>query len=142
MSDPLSLSSLGLVAIVIVIFVALYFSIVHKGLRKELAQQQQQVQNLQRDLRSLCSAAVNVGERLGGIERESNQLSREQKILSQKQQQSKTTVQVASGEESSFDRALKLAKKGASAEEIAEFCNITRGEADLIAMMHRLEGEG
>lgn len=140
MSDLSGLFSLGLLAIVIVVFVAFYFSIVHKRLRKELAHQQLQVQNLQRDLRSLCSAAVNVGERLGGIERESSQLSREQKILSQKQ--SKTTVQVASTDESSFERASKLAKKGASAEEIAEFCNITRGEADLIAMMHRLEGEG
>lgn len=131
------LSGSSWVSIAIAVFAAIYLSIVLGQLRKRINLQHQQIQSLQQDLRSLCSAAVNVGERLGGIERESNQLSREQKILSQKQNQS--VIKVTTAEESSFDQALKLAKKGASAEEMADICNVTRGEADLIAMMHRLE---
>ncbi|HEA26142.1 MAG TPA: DUF2802 domain-containing protein [Ectothiorhodospiraceae bacterium] len=125
------------ISVAIAILIAIYLSVLLSRLRKRLNLQQQQIQSLQQDLRSLCSAAVNVGERLGGLERESSQLSREQKVLSQKQNQ--TTIKVTTAEESSFDQALKLAKKGASAEEMADICNVTRGEADLIAMMHRLE---
>lgn len=131
----LSWISWGSMAIAIV--AVLYLSIALSQLSKRFNLQQQQIKSLQQDLRSLCSAAVNVGERLGGIERASSQLSREQKILSQKQSQ--TTIKVSTADESSFDQALKLAKKGASAEEMADICNVTRGEADLIAMMHRLE---
>ncbi|MCW8827114.1 MAG: DUF2802 domain-containing protein [Gammaproteobacteria bacterium] len=131
----LSWISLGLV-----VLVALYLFYIVGQLRAKIDDRERQIETLQSDLRSLCSAAVNVGERLGRIERESSQLSREQKILSQKQSQA--TVKVASGDESAFDQALKLAKKGASAEEMAEICNVTRGEADLIAMMHRLESQG
>ena len=131
---------LSWIAITIAIFAVIYLLVITNQWRKRFAVQQQQILSLQHDLRSLCSAAVNVGERLGAIERESSQLSREQKILSQKQSQ--TTIKVATAEEPSFDQALKLAKKGASAEEIVDICNITRGEADLISMMYRLERAG
>ncbi|MDH3354405.1 MAG: DUF2802 domain-containing protein [Chromatiales bacterium] len=131
---------LGGVVIAVVLLVALFFGLLANRLQQKIARQNDQIQTLQRDLRSLCSAAVHVGERLGRIERTSSQLSREQKILSQKQSQ--TTIKVASADESAFDQALKLAQKGATAEEMADICNVTRGEADLIAMMHRLEKEG
>ncbi len=125
------------ISIAMVIVIALYLSIVLRQWRKKFNLQQQQIKSLQQDLRSLCRAAVNVGERLGGMERESGQLSREQKILSQKQSQKSININTAG--ESSFDHAFKLAKKGISAEEMSGICNVTRGEADLIAMMHRLE---
>ena len=131
---------LSWVSMAIAIFVAIYLFIALGQIRKLVARKEQQIKSLQRDLRSLCSAAVNVGERLERIERESNQLSREQKILSQKQSQS--TVKIATAENSSFDHAAKLANKGVSVEEMADICNITLGEAELINMMHRLEQEG
>jgi len=126
--------------VVVALLVVLTFVVLIGRLQQKITLQKQQIQTLQRDLRSLCSAAVNAGERLGQIERASSQLSREQKILSQKQSQS--TIRVATADGSSFDQALKLAQKGASAEEMVDICSITRGEADLIAMMHRLEREG
>jgi hypothetical protein len=44
--------------------------------------------------------------------------------------------------EASFEQAIKLARKGSSVEELMEICNLSRGEAELIAMMHRLEPGG
>jgi hypothetical protein len=134
------MSELVWVAITLALLVALFLVLLASRLQQKIQLQAQQIQTLQRDLRSLCSAAVNVGERLGRIERASSQLSKEQKILSQKQTQS--TVKVASADDSSFDQALKLAQKGATVQEMVDICNVTRGEADIIIMMHRLEREG
>ena len=39
-------------------------------------------------------------------------------------------------EQKSFKVATKLALQGASADEIVELCGLTRGEADLICMLH------
>jgi hypothetical protein len=43
------------------------------------------------------------------------------------------------GDGRAYSQAIKLVQKGASVEELMEVCGLARGEAELIAMMHRLE---
>jgi len=40
---------------------------------------------------------------------------------------------------SGYVQALKLAEKGASADELIELCGLTRGEAELVTMMQRAQ---
>lgn len=92
---------------------------------------------MQNDVRSLCNAAVQVGERVNRMEKGMNGLQQRQKELGLLQDK------IASNEphEISFEQAIKLARKGSSVDEIMEICDISRGEAELISMMHRLDPE-
>jgi len=87
---------------------------------------------LQNDMRALCTAAVNVGERINQLERRLRQLALRQDELGVQQTQSE-------GEGRTFEQAAKMVRKGASVDEVVEICGLSRGEAELIAMMQRLE---
>jgi len=106
-------------------------------LRRQLTRQQQRLQIVQNDMRALCNAAVAVGERVNRIERSQRQLSERQNELGQRQER----LGKEDAEEYSFAQAVKMAQRGASAEELVDVCGLTRGEAELVAMMHRL-GDG
>ncbi len=41
-----------------------------------------------------------------------------------------------------FNQAIRMARKGCTAEEIMEACGISRVEADLVVVLHRSEEEG
>ena len=90
---------------------------------------------IQTDLRALCNAAVQMGERVNHTESELNIVQQRQQELGVRQDnmvQSET-------HEISFEQAIKLARKGSSVEELMEICDLSRGEAELVAMMHRLD---
>lgn len=119
---PLFGSVIGILAVLIML------------LRRQLTQQRQRLQIVQNDLRALCNAAVAVGERVNRIERNQHQLSERQNELGQRQER----LGKEDTEEYSFAQAVKMAQKGASAEELVDICGLTQGEAELVAMMHRL----
>ncbi len=87
----------------------------------------------QNDLRALCNAAVNVGERVNRLELDQQKLGRRQDELGHRQ------AQIGSGDsgDQSFEHALKLAKKGAGTDELMDVCGLSQGEAELLAMMQR-----
>ncbi len=106
-------------------------------MKRVLLQQRQSQQTLQADLRALCNAAVQVGERVNRMEREQGLLQQRQQELGLRQE----TLAQAEPYEASFEQAIKLARKGSSVKELMDICNLSRGEAELIAMMHRLGPE-
>lgn len=87
-----------------------------------------------RDLRTLVTTAVNVGERLSRCEHRVALINQNQKEIHERQGEQKIAMPA---EDLAFEQALKLAQKGSSVEELMDICQITRGEADIIAMMHR-----
>ena len=87
------------------------------------------IHSLQADMRALVSAAIGVGERVHRIEKSLKEVSHRQ------QEQIDQTDPGAQA----YQQAIKMAQKGASAEELIEICGLTRGEADLIAMLHRMD---
>ncbi len=100
--------------------------------------QQAVIQSLQNDLRVLSSSAVAVGERVGRLDRLVGQLAQQQKELGLRQEQ----IDRSEPEDRSYAHAIKLAGRGAGIDELMEVCDLTRGEAELVAMMHRLERHG
>jgi hypothetical protein len=103
------------------------------GLMSNLRAERARVDSLQSDLRALCSAAVNVGDRMNQIERRLRQLSLRQDELGLQQGQSEAT------EQRSVEQAAKMVRNGASIEQLVDVCGLSRGEAELVAMMQRLE---
>jgi Flp pilus assembly protein TadB len=117
----LPLALMAVVLAVIAIFLGLKF-------RQGQRQSQEQVNNLQADMRALVSAAIGVGERVHRIEKSLKEVSHRQEQIDQTDPGAQA-----------YQQAIKMAQKGASAEELIEICGLTRGEADLIAMLHRME---
>lgn len=106
-------------------------------LRRQASRQQAQLQAMQNDLRAMCNAAVAMGERVNRLERSQRQLLERQNELGQRQEQHDK----AENEEYSYAQAVKMAQKGASVEDLVDICGLSRGEAELVAMMHRLGGD-
>lgn len=100
---------------------------------RRLQEEQARVTALQNDLRALCNSAVNVGARINAVEQRLRQLSLRQDQLGMQQQ--------GAGEARSFDQAAKMVRKGASIDEVVDVCGLSRGEAELVAMMQRLEAK-
>ncbi|GAB6040248.1 DUF2802 domain-containing protein [Endothiovibrio diazotrophicus] len=113
--------------------VMLAFLVVFLMLRLRLREQEderlrQEVQRLRDDLGALCSGAVGVSERVARIEQKLQRVSERQ------EQMEFSTV-----ESQPYDQAVELARKGATAEELVAHCGLTKGEADLVVMMHRMD---
>ena len=83
---------------------------------------------LEADMRALATSAVGVGERVRDLEQRLRQLAdrQEQQALSEPASQP-------------YQQARKLAQRGVDTEELVEIYGLTQGEAELIAMLNRME---
>lgn len=127
--------SIAITALILVGLVIVALMIFAMRINVTLRAQQQTQATIQTDLRALCNAAVQMGERVNRNEVELKNLQQRQQELGLRQD---NMVQ-GDTNEVSFDQAIKLARKGSSVEELMEICSLSRGEAELIAMMHRLD---
>ncbi|QEP43193.1 DUF2802 domain-containing protein [Ectothiorhodospiraceae bacterium BW-2] len=128
--------------------VALFLYVRLRYTEQQLDQQQQRLEQLQTEVRGLGSAGVKMGEQmsaLDGRQAKAHQQFKQQlhefdqRLATLHEKQFSVTRSESDEPSSSFEQAVKLARKGATVEELTEICNITRGEADLIAMMQRYE---
>jgi hypothetical protein len=85
--------------------------------------------SLHQEIKSVSLSLAALSERLVKLEIQIGQL---------RDQAGQQTLPLNRGdsEQKSFKVATKLALQGASADEIVELCGLTRGEADLICMLH------
>lgn len=90
--------------------------------------QARQTEVLKSDMRALVSAAIGVGERVHRIEKSLKEVSHRQEVIDQTDPGAQA-----------YQQAIKMAQKGSSIEELIDICGLTRGEAELIAMLHRME---
>ncbi len=119
------LSIIALVVALVALGIAAYLYLQGKRWMLE-AEANQRV--LQADMRALATSAVGVGERVRELEQRLRQLAdrQEQQALSEPASQS-------------YQQARKLAQRGADTEELVEIYGLTQGEAELIAMLNRME---
>ncbi len=97
-----------------------------------------QVTNLQRDLRLLCNAAVNMGRRINQLESHLQEQSKRQEVLDIKQSQ----LEIMEQNDYSVEKAIKMVRKGATADDLVETLSIPYGEAELLAMIYRFDKAG
>ena len=96
--------------------------------RNRMVKQQRNLRDMQHDIRAITAAAIGVGERV-------LELERRQRRISEKQEQFDTYDPA----NVSYEQAIYMVKNGASAEELMEMCDIRESEAQLMALMHRLD---
>jgi hypothetical protein len=123
------MAALALVALIAVAGIA--------AQRRAAARQDAVLRSLQNDLRALCNAAVGMGDRVNQMERRLRQVAERQEALGLRQDQ----LNQEDPEARSYTQAIKMAHKGAAVDDLIEVCGLSRGEAELVAMMHRLGKE-
>jgi hypothetical protein len=90
-------------------------------LRKEVTQ-------LRSDIRALTTSSVGVGGRVLELERRLRRLAQRQEEFD-----------IYESANQPYEHAISMARKGADVKQIEEMCGVSRNEAELIQMMHRLE---
>ncbi len=88
---------------------------------------------VRQDIKNLAVAMSMLGERLVRLE---DHLERLQDRLQDRDQPQTGGGGSKDGERKAFEVATKLALKGANVEELITVCGLTRGEAELIRMLH------
>jgi len=121
------------------VIVVLVISLISFRRQRKLQELQSlSMQSLQRDLRALANAAVGVGGRVLEIER--NQRKRPTLVATQEQPAINTApVEHYSTSNQPYEQAIHMAQTGASVDDIVNVCGISKSEADLVCMMHRLD---
>ena len=123
-----------MVSVVAVLIISL-FSLKRQRKLQEL--QSISMESLQRDLRALANAAVGVGGRVLEIERQ--QRKRPAIVSSQTDSQTTAPVDFYGSSNQPYEQAIRMAQTGANVDDIVNVCGLSRSEADLVTMMHRLD---
>ena len=139
--NSLSVTEGLMISVTVVLVLSLF------ALQRQRKQQQDQIltmQSLQRDLRALANAAVGVGGRVLEIERH----QRKAPVIVPKYEQQPVvayntpTSQVEYCNSSSnqpYEQAIRMAQTGANIDDIVNVCGLSKSEAELVTMMHRLD---
>lgn len=134
----LSLNEWLLTAVGVVLLMSLI------SIKRQRKQQQDHsliMQSLQRDLRALANAAVGVGGRVLEIERQQRKQPLE--VVHSKPVVQKITppphTEYYGNSNQPYEQAIQMAQNGASVDDIINVCCLSKSEAELVAMMHRLD---
>ena len=113
----------GIAAIACIASIAMYRAV--RRYRCHLDSQKLQIENLRNDVRALCAGAVGLGERVSRIDERSRRIHERQEQL-----------EMRDPGDRSYAQAIRMVQNGATVDEIIKVCEISRGEADLLMMMH------
>jgi len=96
--------------------------------QRQSRQLRKEVQQLRNDIRALTTSSVGVGGRVLELERRLRRLAQRQEEFD-----------IYESANQPYEHAIAMARKGADVKQIEEMCGVSRNEAELIQMMHRLE---
>jgi len=123
------------VLLILFLFLAFYVNSLSRSLQKSDSQvnqlkqyivlQQKQLKELSHELQTMTSAAYGVGKRINQLASQIRELDDRQEEFDLKEQGSQ-----------SIQQAIALAHKGATIDELVESCDMSRGEAELLMMVH------
>ena len=99
-------------------------------MRRRLRAQQVLVDNVANDIRALFSGAVGEGNRIHKLE------ARTRRIVERQEQ-----MENSKNSERPYEQAIRMVQKGSSVEDLISVCNLSKGEADLIMMVHGRKDE-
>ncbi|MAT64037.1 MAG: sporulation initiation inhibitor protein soj [Gammaproteobacteria bacterium] len=102
-----------------------------QALQERLAGRESDLGALQGDLAALTRASVGAGEHLMQVEHRVRRLSERQ-----------NQTEMRAGGDRPYQQAIQLVQGGADAEALIRQCGLTRGEADLVVMLHGVAHAG
>lgn len=110
------------------VLVFLFSSLLMLRGRRRFVKHLHEIQGLQRDIRAITAAAIGVGERV-------LELECRQRRLTERQEQ----VDIYDSANQPYEQAISMVKHGADLNELVDVCGISESEAELVALMHRLD---
>lgn len=116
-----------LIASLVCINVGLYFAF-RKYVRKTISRYEDKAAGVQTEIDVILSANKGVGKQFRMLEQRVRELGERQDQLEWDE---------SSG--FSFKQAVELAKQGVNADELVSSCKISKGEAELLTLIHRLD---
>ncbi len=123
MTDLIVFSLLGLFAI------AQVFLFWHlRGLHARDQQHLQTIERLQADVNALCRAAKGAGEHVSRVEQLLHRLTERHDQL-----------ELRTGGDRSYAQAIRTVQHGGKVVDLVDNCGLTRGEAELIVMLHGVD---
>lgn len=111
-----------------ILLAGIFISHVRKS-RKALAHQHNALSAMREDLRALFDSSVGVGERLQSLE---------QRYRHEAERERQDTMREAPTHEN-YTQAKSLVAQGAGVEEIMAACDLSRGEAELVFLLTKME---
>lgn len=102
-----------------------------RELREALAERDHDIAAVQGDLAALTKASLGAGDHLMQVEHRVRRLS---------ERQNQTEMRAVG--DRPYQQAIQLVQNGADADELVRQCGMTRGEADLIVMLHGVAQAG
>lgn len=123
-TQPEFMIALATLTVACVVAIAMMLRHTRRLLARLLAAEQL-VEQLQTDVRGLCSGAVGAAKRVSRVE---------STLRMQKERIER--VELHEPGEQSYGQAMRMAKKGAPLDELVETCGLSRGEAELIITLN------
>lgn len=117
--------AVGLAVVAVAIALGLWRR--EQALEQRLRASEDKVDDLAEQLRALTAGAVGQGERLNQVEEDTGRL----------RHRLDTVASQEGGGGPAFSQAIRLARRGASAEEVMETCGLSQMEAELVVTLHR-----
>ncbi len=120
---------LVLVALLVLVQVWQYRML--RRLEYRLREQGRRTRMLTDDMGSLARAALGAGDSLLRVEQQMRRLAERQ-----------DQAELHNPGERPYSQAIRLVRKGTTIEDLVSTCGLTRGEAELIAMLHGAAAQG
>jgi len=98
----------------------------HEEVADILQDAQRRIEQMEQELGALCSAAVGAGEHVVKLEQKVKRIIERQNLL-----------ELRASSDRPYNQASQLVHRGADIKELVDTCGLTRGEAELMVMMHR-----
>jgi len=97
-------------------------------LNNKMRKEAEHMKKIQQDLRALVTASIGMGERMLEVERRNRRLADRQDQLD-----------IYDAANQPYEQAIQMAQTGASSDELVNVCGLSKTEADLIKMIHKLD---
>ncbi|RDH87254.1 MAG: DUF2802 domain-containing protein [endosymbiont of Escarpia spicata] len=118
---------LAVLVLAVLVFIVLSYRQTNRT-QERLAEAMREVEILKQTVGALCSSSVGVDKRVNRIERHGRDLEERQE-----------SMEYQRGGEPPYAEAIRLVQEGAKADRLMDELNISRGEADLIVMLHGMK---
>jgi hypothetical protein len=113
-------------ALVIVLSLGqIYQFVVIRRLRAQLRSREDQTLRQRDDFAAMCKASVGAGDHLVRLEQQVRRLTERQ-----------DQIEMRTAGDRPYTQAIQMVQHGADVSELIANCGLTRGEAELIAMLH------
>lgn len=123
MTDPITAILGALVAVMALAQIYQIFAL--RRLRDRLRSREDQSLRQRDDFAALCKASVGAGDHLVRLEQQVRRLTERQ-----------DQIEMRTAGDRPYTQAIQMVQRGANVTELVSRCGLTRGEAELIAMLH------